>query len=102
VSFSPDGRELAAGSREGIVRVWDLDTGKERLQFPGGVIAQFSPDGKTLVTVNYAGVVRRWDAATGKPIPSPPPTGGERKTDFLCVHTVSRGQPCPAHLLSVA
>lgn len=84
VSLSPDGKELAAGSSEGIIRVWDLDSGKERLQFPGGVAANFSSDGKTLASVNYAGVVRRWDAATGKPLDA-----GVPKPDFIYVQNVA-------------
>lgn len=35
VAFSQDGRHLAAGGRDGLVRVWDADTGKEVRRFQG-------------------------------------------------------------------
>ena len=54
VSFSPDGREIAAGSSDGFLRIWNAATGQLRASFPcspGFRIRQcsFSANGKYLV-----------------------------------------------------
>ncbi len=60
VSFSPDGRRVACGSR-----VWDAATGKELLTLERGAgRAVFSPDGKFIVGGRTQLV--RWDAVTGE------------------------------------
>ncbi len=82
VSFSPDGSSAASGSPDGTVYVWETDTGKERLRFPGGVAVAFGPDGKTLISVTHDGAVRRWESATGEPLG---PGKEAERTDFLAV-----------------
>lgn len=52
--FSRDGKQLASCYRNGLVALWDPDTGSERslLKYQGDWIfrdAAFSPDGKTIV-----------------------------------------------------
>ena len=50
--FSPDGGQLAAGSRQGTLVLWDVGTGQRRgtLHRPGAIVSglAFSPDGETL------------------------------------------------------
>ena len=49
VAFSPDGKRIATGSGDQTVRVWDAETGTEKLALKGHVVTSvaFSPDGQT-------------------------------------------------------
>src|SRR5262249_55054627 len=75
VAFSPDHKTLAVGSSSGVsrgeVRLWDVETGKERATLTGHqgqvVTLVFSPDGKTLASgCTQDESVKLWDVATGK------------------------------------
>jgi RNA polymerase sigma factor (sigma-70 family) len=78
VSFSPDGKRLAAAwINDANARVWDLATGEELLKVShdaskGVQAIAFTPDGKKLVSLDRPGAqgagarVNLWDAATGK------------------------------------
>ncbi|WP_392712994.1 caspase family protein [Rhizobium ruizarguesonis] len=49
VDFSPDGRRIVSGSRDGTVRMWDVNTGGQMLQVLGGDETDsmmVSPDGR--------------------------------------------------------
>jgi predicted NACHT family NTPase len=65
VVASPDGKTLASTSEDGTMKLWDVDTRKERATLQGKYPV-FSPDGKTLALIDTEdGAIRLWDAATG-------------------------------------
>ena len=65
VSFSPDGRMLAAGSSDGIVELWDVGTQRLLAALPGHrhrvTSVAFSRDGKTLASGSIDETVRLWN-----------------------------------------
>ena len=72
VAFSPDGKRIVTGSgaRTQIdVRVWDAETGTEKLTLKGHTSpvtsVAFSPDGKRIVTGSEDQTAQVWDADTG-------------------------------------
>ena len=68
-TFSPDGRILATGGWSGVVRLWDVASGKQVMHFlasAGPVIAMaFDPTGELIATTGTDGATRLWDATTG-------------------------------------
>ena len=70
VAYSPDGRLLATGSSDHVVRLWEAATVKEVAAFQGHsdyvASVAFSPDGKLLASASFDGTARLWDAAAHK------------------------------------
>lgn len=68
LAFSPDGKLLASASGldDGLVKVWDTQTGALLHTLAGEDYVSFSADSKWLATGNVGGPVLIWDVATGK------------------------------------
>jgi WD40 repeat protein len=71
LAFRPDSRRLASAGNDGVVLIWDVETGKaigmlapERRRMIKSVA--YSPDGKRLATGGLDQSVRIWDAATDR------------------------------------
>jgi WD40 repeat protein len=56
VSYSPDGAQIATAGGDGIVRLWDAETGEQELALRGHLssvrVVAFTPDGSRLVSVS--------------------------------------------------
>jgi WD40 repeat protein len=72
LAWSPDGTQLASGTAEGTVEVWDTTSGEKILDLMGhtGFITnvKWSSDGRYLATNSMDYSIRLWEAASGKQI----------------------------------
>ena len=67
VAFSPDGKQIASGSIDQTIKLWDAATGDLRKTLTGHsnsveAIA-FSPDGKQIASGSSDRTIKLWDAA---------------------------------------
>ncbi|MDD2722290.1 MAG: caspase family protein [Gallionella sp.] len=70
VTFSPDGKMLAGGGEDGLIRLWDVAQRRERATLAGHArdvsALMFSPDSRTLASGSWDETARLWDVAGGK------------------------------------
>ena len=74
VAYSPDGRLLASGSLDGVVKTWDARNGEESVylrppahrRLVHGLV--FSPDSQFLATGGEDDRVKLWNPWTGQPV----------------------------------
>jgi len=70
VALCGDGRRIASASRDGTVRLWDIDTGDELQTFQGNeggatCVALSADDGR-IASGSSDGKIRVWDVGTGE------------------------------------
>jgi WD40 repeat protein len=73
IVLSPDGKKVAGGSDDGVVRLWDVDTGTVIAKLAGhnNKISSvcWNRDGGRVVSGTYSdGTARVWDVESGKPV----------------------------------
>jgi WD40 repeat protein len=74
VTFSADGRKLAAAGGNSNVVIWDAASGKEQVTLRGHTAAvnalAFHPDNRHLASGSEDGTVKLWDVVTGREVRS--------------------------------
>jgi len=72
VCFSPDGKYLATGAEDKLIRVWDIASNKIRNTFAGHeqdiYSLDFARDGRTIASGSGDRTVRLWDIEAGQSI----------------------------------
>jgi WD40 repeat protein len=82
-AWSPDGRNVMTGGREGMARLWDAATGEELQSFQGEAWIRrvaFSSDHRRVLAVSRLDnkvAAQLWDVATGKELGRISPPAGE-------------------------
>jgi WD40 repeat protein/serine/threonine protein kinase len=78
VKFSPDGKLIAVGDRDGLIRLWETSNWQEVASYSGhslGIInLAFSPDGGRLASIGMDDTLIQWEIDSGEmtqPIPVP-------------------------------
>lgn len=70
LAISQDGKTLASGNKDGTIKLWDVETGKNTATLKGHIdnvsSVAFSPDGKTLASGSVDKTIKLWELATGK------------------------------------
>jgi WD40 repeat protein len=87
LDVSPDGKLLASGGNDRILKIWNLADGKPVRQLTGHELdiysVMFHPDGQHLLAGDLMGHIRQWEISTGKLV---------RKFEAKDLHTYNGGQ----------
>ncbi|KAG8694402.1 hypothetical protein FRC09_009877 [Ceratobasidium sp. 395] len=74
-AFSPDGRRIVSACKDGLVRVWDAETGAAIMSLKGhtGAVTcvAYSSDGQRIASGSWDSTVRIWDSRTGSEVCEP-------------------------------
>src|SRR5438874_13346694 len=70
VAVSPDGKQLATAGFDGVVKLWEIASGKNTQTLTGHTgpvyCVAYRPDGKALASSSLDKTIRRWNLADGK------------------------------------
>jgi len=86
IAFGPNGLYLATGTKDGIVRLWQANSGQELRKWQAhqdnATTVSFSPDGRYLATGGWDAAVKVWDVQKV--------LQGEANEPLLCLEHTSR------------
>ncbi|MFM5946390.1 MAG: WD40 repeat domain-containing protein, partial [Dolichospermum sp.] len=72
IALTPDGKTVISGSNDETIKIWDLETGEEKLTFKGHsswvTAIAVTPDGKTVISGSWDNTIKIWDLANRKEI----------------------------------
>ena len=76
IAISRHGRTVTTGSRDGVIRIWDVASGElaappVKLSAGANDALALSPDGRRVVTASPDGALHVWDADTGQAVLGP-------------------------------